>query len=275
MMQLGAEGVFVGSGIFKSGRPRRTRPRPSSAPCTNFDDPEYIAHVSENLGEAMVGINKDEIELLMAERGIVDGNSGVLAVQGAFAEHAAVLDELGEPWFELRCLRNDLESPRSTGSSCPEANPRCREGCCCEEGMLYDDHARSSKMECPCSATCAGLILLAERESSKARRWRQRTRASRGPNSHLETHVTSRSSETPTAANSRASIRAAKFAGLGEVPTSFIRAPRIVDVCDGGVEPLAHVDGTVVAVREGAQIACAFHPELDGDTRIHELFLGL
>lgn len=69
MMQLGAEGVFVGSGIFKSGNPAE-RARAIVGAVTRYEDPEYIAHVSENLGEAMVGINKDEIELLMAERGI-------------------------------------------------------------------------------------------------------------------------------------------------------------------------------------------------------------
>lgn len=68
MMQLGAEGVFVGSGIFKSGDPAK-RAHAIVGAVTNFDDADYIAHVSENLGEAMVGINKDEIELLMAESG--------------------------------------------------------------------------------------------------------------------------------------------------------------------------------------------------------------
>ena len=69
MMQLGAEGVFVGSGIFKSGNPEQ-RARAIVGAVTRYEDPEFIAHVSENLGEAMVGINKDDIELLMAERGI-------------------------------------------------------------------------------------------------------------------------------------------------------------------------------------------------------------
>ncbi len=68
MMQLGAEGVFVGSGIFKSGDPAK-RARAIVGAVTNFDDPEKVAALSEDLGEAMVGINKDEIDLLMAERG--------------------------------------------------------------------------------------------------------------------------------------------------------------------------------------------------------------
>lgn len=69
MMQLGAEGVFVGSGIFKSGNPEK-RANAIVKAVTNFTDARMIAELSEDLGEAMVGINADEIELLMAERGI-------------------------------------------------------------------------------------------------------------------------------------------------------------------------------------------------------------
>lgn len=69
MMQLGAEGVFVGSGIFKSGNPAKRAAAIVQA-VTNFRDAKLIAGLSENLGEAMVGINEGEIELLMAERGI-------------------------------------------------------------------------------------------------------------------------------------------------------------------------------------------------------------
>lgn len=68
MMQLGAEGVFVGSGIFKSGNPEK-RANAIVKAVTNFTDAALIAELSKDLGEAMVGINEDEIELLMAERG--------------------------------------------------------------------------------------------------------------------------------------------------------------------------------------------------------------
>ena len=68
MMQLGAEGVFVGSGIFKSGDPEK-RAKAIVQAVANFNDAKLIAKLSENLGEAMVGINEQEIELLMAERG--------------------------------------------------------------------------------------------------------------------------------------------------------------------------------------------------------------
>lgn len=68
MMQLGAEGVFVGSGIFKSGNPKKRASAIVKA-VTNYTDAKLIAELSEDLGEAMVGINEQEIELLMAERG--------------------------------------------------------------------------------------------------------------------------------------------------------------------------------------------------------------
>ncbi|MDD4159694.1 MAG: pyridoxal 5'-phosphate synthase lyase subunit PdxS [Synergistaceae bacterium] len=68
MMQLGAEGVFVGSGIFKSGDPKKRASAIVKA-VTNYMDPAVLAEVSEDLGEAMVGINENEIAVLMAERG--------------------------------------------------------------------------------------------------------------------------------------------------------------------------------------------------------------
>ena len=69
MMQLGAEGVFVGSGIFKSGNPAK-RAQAIVKAVTNYNDPKILAELSEDLGEAMVGINEQEIDLLMAQRGI-------------------------------------------------------------------------------------------------------------------------------------------------------------------------------------------------------------
>lgn len=69
MMQLGAEGVFVGSGIFKSGNPKKRAAAIVQA-VTNYQDSRMLAELSEDLGEAMVGINEQEIALLMAERGV-------------------------------------------------------------------------------------------------------------------------------------------------------------------------------------------------------------
>ena len=69
LMQLGAEGVFVGSGIFKSGNPKK-RAKAIVQAVTNYNDAGLLASLSEELGEAMVGINEQEIELLMSQRGI-------------------------------------------------------------------------------------------------------------------------------------------------------------------------------------------------------------
>lgn len=68
MMELGAEGVFVGSGIFKSGNPAKRAAAIVQA-VTNYDNPDKLAELSEDLGPAMVGINEEEIKVLMAERG--------------------------------------------------------------------------------------------------------------------------------------------------------------------------------------------------------------
>ena len=98
MMQLGAEGVFVGSGIFKSGNPEKRASAIVQA-VTNYKDAKLLAAISEDLGEAMVGINENEIAILMAERGTVRWRKkqiGVLAVQGrVFAEHIAMVRRLG------------------------------------------------------------------------------------------------------------------------------------------------------------------------------------
>ena len=68
MMHLGCDGIFVGSGIFKSGDPVK-RAQAIVKAVTNYNDPKILAEISEDLGEAMVGINESEIQLLMAERG--------------------------------------------------------------------------------------------------------------------------------------------------------------------------------------------------------------
>ena len=67
MVQLGADGVFVGSGIFKSGNPAQ-RAKAIVEAVKHYDNPEIIAKVSENLGEAMVGLNEDEVEVIMSNR---------------------------------------------------------------------------------------------------------------------------------------------------------------------------------------------------------------
>lgn len=191
--------------------------------------------------------------------------TAILAVQGAFAEHAAMLDELGEPWFELRCLRN--MSRRFDRLILPGGESTVQGRLLREEGMLSTIRTLIEG-GMPVLGTCAGLILLAERvidDDDGSRPIR--------PDSHLGTmHVTV---ERNAYGRQLASFHATdEFAGIGPVPMSFIRAPRIVEVREGAVE-LAQVDGDIVAARDGKQIGVAFHPELDDDPRIHELFLAL
>lgn len=195
--------------------------------------------------------------------------TAVLALQGAFAEHEAMLDALGEPWFELRC-GDDLKRPFDR-LVLPGGESTTQGRLLRDEGMLKPLKARIEG-GMPVLATCAGLILLAKRIVESGASGPEDTHAPRFAQHFATLDVTV---ERNAYGRQLASFHTrAKFAGLGEVPMSFIRAPRIVEVGDG-VEPLARVDGAIVAVRAGAQVACAFHPELDGDTRIHELFLGL
>lgn len=191
--------------------------------------------------------------------------TAILAVQGAFAEHAAMLDELGEPWFELRCLHN--MSRRFDRLILPGGESTVQGRLLREEGM-FSTIRTLIEGGMPVLGTCAGLILLAERvidDDDGSRPIR--------PDSHLGTmHVTV---ERNAYGRQLASFHATdEFAGIGPVPMSFIRAPRIVEVREGAVE-LARVNGDIVAARDGKQIGVAFHPELDVDPRIHELFLAL
>lgn len=191
--------------------------------------------------------------------------TAILAVQGAFVEHAAMLNELGEPWFELRCLHN--MSRHFDRLILPGGESTVQGRLLREEGMLPTIRTLIEE-GMPVLGTCAGLILLAEHIIDKDGDGR-----SIRPECHLGTmHVTV---ERNAYGRQLASFHAMdEFASIGPVPMSFIRAPRIVDVREGAVE-LAQVDGDIVAARDGKQIGVAFHPELDDDPRIHELFLAL
>lgn len=184
----------------------------------------------------------------------------ILAVQGAFAEHADMLGRLGEEVVELR-QASDLAQPFER-LVLPGGESTVQAKLLAEQGMLVPLRERISD-GMPVLATCAGLILLAN--------------AVEGDDPPFERRLATFRMSVARNAYGRqlGSFQATvTFAGLGKVPATFIRAPQIAHLGDGA-EPLAVHDGHAVAARYGNQIACTFHPELSGDPRIHELFLSL
>ena len=168
---------------------------------------------------------------------------GILAVQGAFIEHGKKLERLGAGYIELR-QKSDLEQ-EIDGLILPGGESTVQGKLLLEQDMLA---ALKTKIQqgMPVLATCAGLILLAEKISNDAHVYYGRQLGS----FHAVQEVK----------------------GLGAVPMTFIRAPYIEAVGED-VEVLAKVDEKIVAVRYGRQYGVAFHPELDADDRIHRLFL--
>ncbi len=187
--------------------------------------------------------------------------TAVLAVQGAFIEHEQKLAELGEPCFELRQAA-DLERPFDR-LILPGGESTVQGKLLAELEMLEPLRVRI-KDGMPTLGTCAGMILLAERLSAHDDKGTprlatmdievERNAYGRQLGSfHTEAHVE----------------------GIERVlPLTFIRAPRIANV-GPDAHALATVDERIVAARQGNQIALAFHPELDCDLRLHQLFLSL
>ena len=274
MMQLGAEGVFVGSGIFKSGNPAK-RARAIVQAVTNYKDAKLIAELSEDLGEAMVGINESEIEILMAERGKeipYNMNIAVLALQGAFAEHRAMLERLGAQTFEIR-QASDWQKPKD-GLVIPGGESTVIIKLLHELG-LFAEIKESIERGLPLFGTCAGLISVAKRVENSA----GEPERFGGPEIFYPGLATmnicacrnaygrqlgSFYTEAPMLISSQEHI----------LPMTFIRAPYIKEVGEG-VKVLATVDGKIVAAQQGNQLVTAFHPELNHDTTIHQHFLTL
>lgn len=182
---------------------------------------------------------------------------GVLAVQGAFVEHERRLEQLGARCVELRQAA-DLAQPFDR-LVLPGGESTVQGKLLRELGML-DELRRRVVNGMPVLATCAGLILLARRIEDD-------------PTVHLGTlPVTVRRNAY---GRQLGSFHAqGEVEGVGVVPMTFIRAPFVTEV-GPGTQTIAVVDDRVVAVRHENQLACAFHPELDPDTRIHEAFLAM
>ena len=176
----------------------------------------------------------------------------VLALQGAFVEHEQMLQKLGVETVEIRQMR-DWQQPKD-GLVLPggESTVQMR----LLKGLGLFDPIRDAILGgMPVLGTCAGMILLSERRLGTMAIEVRRNAYGR----QLGSFHTVGSVE-----------------GIGnDVPMTFIRAPYIERVLSEKVEVLSTVDGHIVAARQGHQLATAFHPELDGDRRVHQMFVEM
>ena len=182
---------------------------------------------------------------------------GVLALQGAFAEHRYMLESLGATVVEIRekaHLTEELDGIVLPGGESTVQGKLLR------ETGLFAPLQQAIKRGLPTFGTCAGLILLAKRLSND-------------DNVYLDVlDVTVKRNAYGRQLGSFSTDLNVK--DIGTYPAVFIRAPYVESVGDG-VETLAEVDGKIVAVRQGNIFATAFHPELTTDTRIHEYFINM
>lgn len=182
---------------------------------------------------------------------------GVLAVQGAFAEHEHVLSELGVPCIELR---NAGDLNKHYDALILPGGESTVQGKLLRDSDMFDTIKSQIEGGMPVLATCAGLILLAQ---------------------HIEGDDTVHLGTLPVTVKRNAYGRQLgsfhteeTVKSVGKVPMTFIRAPYVSDVHDG-TRVLASVEDRIVGVQYNNQLAFSFHPELDEDTRIHERFLEI
>ena len=181
----------------------------------------------------------------------------VLAVQGAFIEHEKKLEKLGATCIELR-KAEDLKQ-HYDGLVLPGGESTVQ-GKLLRDLSMYDQLKELIEAGTPVLATCAGLILLAERVSNDDRAYLKTLPVSVKRNAYgrqLGSFVTD-----------------AEIAHVGTYRMNFIRAPYIDEILDPQVETLAIVDGNTVAVRYKNQLALSFHPEVSEDARVHAYFLN-
>ena len=179
----------------------------------------------------------------------------VLALQGAFIEQEQMLDRLGINHIELR-QASDLE--KSFDALILPGGESTVQSLLLHEQNMFEPLQKRIQDGLPVLATCAGMILLASAiEGQEA--------------AHFATlPITVKRNAYGRQLGSFHTVSEVKE--IGNVPMTFIRAPYVSEAAPD-VEILAEVDGKIVGVRYGNQFAYAFHPELDEDTRIHELFL--
>ncbi len=182
---------------------------------------------------------------------------GVLAIQGAFAEHRQILEKLGAETFEIRQLR-DLEQ-NFDGLILPGGESTVQ-GKLLHDLGLFEPLKNLIENGLPTLGTCAGLILLADNLSN---------------DSHTYFGTLPATVERNAYGHQLGSFYVEEnFKGIGKIPMTFIRAPLIQKV-DEGVQALATVNNQIVAILYKNQLAISFHPELNEDLRVHQYFLRI
>ena len=174
----------------------------------------------------------------------------ILALQGAFAEHGQMLSKMGVDSFFVRNAA-DWQQPKD-GLIIPGGESTAMMRIMADEG-LSQPVGEAIGQGLPTFGTCAGLIML--------------------DRVHLATmDILAKRNAYGRQLGSFRTM--ADFKDMGRVPMTFIRAPFVAEA-GSEVEVLAEVDGRIVAARQGKQLVTAFHPELDGDERIHRLFVDM
>ena len=182
---------------------------------------------------------------------------GILALQGAFIEHKAMLDKLGIDSFEIRQLK-DIEQDFD-GLILPGGESSVM-GKLLRDLGLFDPLREKIKNGLPVFGTCAGMILLAKEIDNDERR-----------------HFSCMDITVKRNAYGRqlgSFITKDKFEGIGDVEMVFIRAPFVSEVRDG-VSVLSTVNGNIVAVRQKNMLATSYHPELTCDLSVHKYFIKM
>jgi 5'-phosphate synthase pdxT subunit len=180
---------------------------------------------------------------------------GVLAVQGAFAEHRQILEKLGVETFEIRQLR-DLEQDFD-GLILPGGESTVQ-GKLLHDLGLFEPLRERIESGLPTFGTCAGLILLAEKLSNDGHTYFATTPVTVERNAYGRQLGSFYTEEN--------------FEGIGKIPMTFIRAP-LIQHASQDVQILATVQNQIVAVRYKNQLAISFHPELNSDLRVHQYFV--
>lgn len=179
----------------------------------------------------------------------------VLALQGAFIEHEAMLAKLGADSFEVRQL-TDWQQPKD-GLVLPGGESTTQLKLLNELGLL-DPIRHDIEAGLPVFGTCAGMILLARKVKGE--------QANRLATMDIVVRRNAYGRQLGSFSTE------AEMKGVGRISMTFIRAPYI-DSVGPAAEPLAVVDGHIVAARQGRQLATSFHPELNDDLRVHRYFL--